>query len=231
MKLARLFSIMLIAVFAVAAIVASSASAIPLFTLPITKRGFTSSSGLAKLRVPSLKIEIDCATSTGAGVIVDDDAVSFKLHFLTCNAFTNGKGPCTIKNPGGAAGLIQTNLLTGLLGLLHEPAGHAGILFEPGPGTTGIFTTFAKIEKSTECEEHPESTVEGNVAGEFEPTGKKSTTGKITLAPTSATGKQKVTLILTLAGIIKPKLLSFGAVESTQEINSTITFEEAVEVM
>jgi hypothetical protein len=229
MKLARLLSVALVAVFALSAIVASSASAIPKFKLPITNRGFTILSGLSILRSPLAKVVVDCEKDSGAGTILGDDELDVRVHFLNCQAFVNNLGPCTIKNPGGTAGLILTELLIGLLGLLHEPNGAAGILLEPGPSAKKIFTTFALIEPSTNCEDKPESAVEGGVAGEFEPTGKLQTLGTVKLLAT-ASGKQKITLILTLNGIVKPKLTSFGALESSEETIDVIHFEEAVEI-
>jgi hypothetical protein len=208
----------------------SSASAIPKFKLPITNRGFTVLSGLSLLRTPSQGVVVDCTSDNGAGTILGDDEVDVKVHFLNCSAYIKNNGPCTIHSLGAPAGLILTELLTGLLGLLHEPNGAAGILLEPRG--SHVFTTFAAITAGTNCEEKPETAVEGSVAGEFEPTGKLQTLGTIKLLATSATGKQKITLILTLNGIIKPKLTSFGGnlVESTEETVDVIHFEEAVEI-
>jgi hypothetical protein len=226
MKLARLLSVAFIAVFALSAVVASSASAIPKFKLPITNRGFTILSGLSILRNIA-NVVVDCEKDSGAGTILNDDEVDLRVHFLNCQAFTNGKGPCTVKNPEGTNGLILTTLLLGQLGLLHEPNGAAGLLLKPKSGV--VFTTFAPIEKSAVCEEEIESAVEGSVAGEFEPTGKLQTLGTVKLLA-NASGKQKITLILTLAGIVKPKLTSFGVIESSEEAIDVIHFEEAVEI-
>jgi hypothetical protein len=225
MKVARLFGVALIAIVALSAMLASTASAIPKFKLPITKRGFLALSGTSVLRTPSEKDTVTCSSALSEGTILSDDEVDARIHYLGCSLEEGTKGPCTIKDPGGTAGLLLTELLLGLLGLLHSPEGAAGILFEPKTGH--VFLEFAAT--TTPCST-VEVAVEGSVAGLFSPTGKLSSTGLIIVAPTSATGKQEVQLILTLFGIVKPKLISFGAAESTQEQHALVEYEEAVEV-
>jgi hypothetical protein len=230
MKFIRSLSTVLVAVFLASAIVVSSASAIPKFRLPITNRGFTVLGGLSILRTQSARETIDCDSDIGTGTILSDDEIKVKVHFLNCKAYINNRGPCTIHSPGAPVGLILTELLTGLLGLLHEPNGAAGILIEPRG--SHVFAAFASIESSAECEAEPETDVEGTVAAEFEPTGKLQTLGTVRFLPLSATGKQKITLILTLNGVVKPKLTSFGGVfiESTVESVDVVHAEEAVEI-
>lgn len=225
MKVARLFGLVLVAVFTMGAILSSTASAIPKFKLPITKRGFTASSGTSVLRVPSEKDVITCGSSTSPGTILGDDEIDVKITFSGCSLEEGTNGPCTIKSVGATGAVILTTLLRGLLGLIDEEKGAAGILFEPKSGTE--FVTLAATAapcKSIETE------VAGKVAGLFSPTGKLQNTAQINLGPTSATGKQQVQLILVLGGLVKPKLTSFGAAESTQEQSANVKFEEAVEV-
>ena len=226
MKMLRLFGVALVAVFTLGAMLTSTASAIPKFVLPITKRGFLAVSGLSILRAPSEKLSIDCNKSHTAGIILGVDEMNAVIHFLGCTVEANGN-KCSIKSVGapGEEGLIITNLLKGLLGLLHSPNNAAGILFEPSGGH--IIVTLAATAPPCST---VESGFEGSVAGLFSPTGKLQSTALISLAPTSATGKQEVTLILTLAGVVKPKLIWFGAAETTEEIRADVTYEEAVEV-
>jgi len=225
MKVARLFGVALIAIVALSAMLASTASAIPKFKLPITKRGFVGLSGTSILRTPSIAATVTCSHAQAPGTILSDDEVDIKIHYAGCSLTVGKEGPCTIKNVGGTAGSLETELLLGLLGLLHSPEGAAGILFEPKTGH--VFLTFAETEAP--CKES-ETAIEGSVAGLFSPTGKLSATALIIVAPTSATGKQEVTLILTLFGVIKPSLKSFGAAEATQEQHALVEFEEKVEV-
>jgi hypothetical protein len=225
MKTARLFSIVFVVVGSLSATLVSAASAIPKFKLPITKRGFIALSGTSIIRTPSEKDTLVCSSAQAPGTILSDDEVDLRIHYLGCSLEQGSSGPCTIKDPGGTAGLLITNLLLGLLGLLHSPEGAAGILVEPKSGHT--FFTLAATE--TPCST-TESSFEGSFAGLFAPTGKLSATALIVIAPVSATGKQEIQLILTLFGIVKPKLEWFGAAETTQEQHALIEFEEAVEV-
>ncbi len=219
MKVSRLFSVALASVLVVCAMLASSASAIPKFKLPITKRGFTVSSATSVLRVASENDTVVCASANSAGLILGDDEIDLKVHFLGCFLEEGSSGPCTIKSVGapGTEGLVLTELLLGLLGLLHEPSGAAGVLFEPKTGH--VFTTFAPT--ASPCNTST-TAVEGSVGAEFSPTGKRQTTAVV--------GLGSVTLILTLSGVVKPKLSSFGAAASTEELCGSFTFEEAVEV-
>jgi hypothetical protein len=225
MKFARLFSAVLIAIVALSAILASTASAIPKFKLPITKRGFIGLSGTTVLRTPGESIAVTCSSAQAPGTILSDDEIDLRIHYLGCSLQQGSKGPCTIKDPGGTAGLVLTELLLGLLGLLHSPEGAAGILFVPKSGH--IFFSFAAT--SAPCST-VESAFEGSFAGLFSPTGKLSATALVVIAPVSATGKQEIQLILTLFGIVKPKIVWFGAAETTQEQHVRVEFEEAVEV-
>jgi hypothetical protein len=227
MKIARLVGVALVVVFAVSAMVAATASAaIPKFTLPITKRGITATSGTSILRTPSEKDVVTCSSSNAPGTILGDDEIDTKITYSNCSLEQGTAGPCTIKSVGAAgSNEIVTGLLLGLLGELKSPAGAAGILFEPKSGHV-----FLTLSATTSPCSTPETAIEGSVAGLLTPTGKKSTTGLITVTPVSATGKQEVTEITTLGGLIKPKLLAFAAAESTQQQEASVKFEEAVEV-
>lgn len=226
MKVARLLGVALMAVLAMSAFLASTASAIPKFKLPITNRGFVSLSLTSILRtLPPEEVTIICTHDVSAGTILGDDEIDVKVHFLNCREKTKTK-ECTVKSVGapGSEGLILTELLLGLLGLLHSPNGAAGILLEPK--SSHVFLTIAEEPGCGTLE----TAVEGSVAGLFRPTGKLQNTAEIVLAPVSATGKQEVTLILVLSGVVKPKLTSFGAAESSEETTDLVTYEEAVEV-
>ncbi len=194
MKLARLFTVALIAVFAMGAIFASGASAIPKFKLPITKRGFTADSGTSVLRTPSSNDTVTCGSSTATGTILGDDEIDTTIHFASCHLLEGINGPCTVKSVGATGSEVVTTLLRGLLGLLHQPEGAAGILFEPT--ASHVFVTFSPT--SSPCST-PTTAVEGSVAGLFSPTGKLQSTALINLGPTSSTGKQFITLNLNVS--------------------------------
>ncbi len=197
-KIAQAVTVPLMTVFAVGAILASSASAIPKFKLPITKRRFTATSGTAILRTPAESDEVRCGSSTAAGTILGDDEVSLRIHYLSCFLQEGTNGPCPIKSVGapGTEGLVLTLPLLGLLGLLHQPEGAAGILFEPSGVPNHVFVTFAPT--SSPCNTAT-TALEGSIAGLFLPTDKLQRTALINLGPTSATGKQFITLDLNVS--------------------------------
>jgi len=230
MKLARLFGIALTAFLAVSALLASTASAIPKFKLPITLRGFTAlslTSVLSSFASASESDVVICQHDVATGTIINDDEVFAKVHFLGCRAiFKNAteEKVCTAKGfiPGEPAqeeGLILTKLLRGLLGLLHQPNGAAGILFHANTGVV-----FVGIESPCTTE----TQVEGSLAGSFEPTGKLQNTAKINFVVTNK--KQAITLILVLSGEVKSSLKAFGIATATEESEDNVKFEEAVEV-
>jgi len=231
MKVARLFSLVLVAVVALSAMVASTASAIPKFKLPITKRNFTAESKTSTLAVGAETDIVTCPSSKSNGTILGDDEISVDILYTGCALKEKAGGECKVDSGSGAKepGLIITSLLTGLLGLVL-PGGAAGILFEP---TTGDENSFVKLLPLTGCTgANEEKAVEGSVAGVFTPTGKSSKTAEIILTLTGSVGarKQAVTQIDTLLGLIKPKLTSFGALASVQLQTAVVTFEENVEV-
>ncbi len=195
-KIAQAVTVPLMTVFAVGAILASSASAIPKFKLPITNRGFTAKSATSVLRTPSFNDTVTCGSSTATGTILGDDEIDTTIHFATCHLLEGTNGPCTIKSVGATGSEIVTNLLRGLLGLLHQPEGAAGILFEPKGAPNHVFVTFAPT--SSPCSTST-AALEGSIAGLFSPTGKLQNTALINLGPTSSTGKQFITLNLNIS--------------------------------
>ncbi len=225
MTIIRLQCAALIATLMAGALLASPASAIPKFKLPITKRGFTANAATSVFRTPGEHDTITCASGTMAGTILNEVTVLVKVEFSRCFLEEDENGPCTIKTVGSVGGSISAALTFGLLGLLHQPNGAAGILFEPS--ASHVFLTFAPT--GAPCRTST-TAVEGSVAGLIGGTGKLQNTGKVTFAVVSPTGKEAVSLILTLLGLIKPKLDAFGAAESTDEHVDSATFEEAVEL-
>lgn len=225
MKLSRLFGIALVVVFALSALVVSAASASdPEFTVLPTVKTFKSTSGLSILRSPTNSI--DCATDLDTGEIKTMDEVGkLIVTFHGCKEYTSAGTFCgTTKSVGGTEGLITTSTLRGLLGLVQGTK-NAALLLEPEAGKV-----FVKIAESTPCES-PELAVEGKLAGAYSPTGKLQTTGKLSFEPSTAGGdKQSIKEILVLAGLEKPELKSFGALESSEETIDTVEYGGNVEV-
>jgi hypothetical protein len=224
MKPVRLFGVMLIALFALSAVWVSAASAAdPEFTMLPTSPNFTSSGGLALLRSPT--VDVDCKTTLNTGTVTGMDSVgSVFVTFHGCEAYFHGGALCGVissTNQPAASGLITTNTLRGLLGLI-DPSKGAGLLLEPVSGK--VFVTLREA-----CEA-PETAVEGSIAGTVT-TGKLQSTQKLTFEPSTAGGTiQTIKEILVLRGLVKPKLQSFAIAESSEEVSDIVEFVGAVEI-
>jgi hypothetical protein len=231
MKVARLSTVVLVALFAIGASVTPSASALPKFGLPITKKGFTALTLTSVIRVqtsaePSFLV-ITCPRGQLTGSILDDDEVLTMVRFSSCTGREGEEAPCEVNSKGLTGGLILTELLRGLLGLLQGLPGlppGVGILFEAQTGHV-----YAQFKSCT-----LEIALEGSVAGLFvSPTTGKFQTAKIIFSVTGAglTTKQAIKEILVLRGLVKPKLSWLGVTTSTEQTEEDVTFEEAVEVI
>jgi len=233
MKVARLFCLVLAAVFAVGMVAASlaSASGDPEFIHLPAKKAFKSDSGVSVLR-SSLGEVVTCESDVDTGEITSMDEVGkVVVHFLGCSVKTGAGSVCTIKTEGvsGTEGLVITKTLRGLLGLVHndsEATTLVGILFEPE--TSNVFVQFAAT--GAPCET-PLTSVEGKVAGEISPILVLSNDSDINLQPSTVGGhKQRIAEILVLGALVKPKLTAFGAGESSEETFDLVLWEEPVEI-
>jgi hypothetical protein len=225
MKIARLVGLALVAVFAMSAIIASTASAFPEFLMLPTGKTFTGVSGVATLVAGTEKVT--CQKDTNTGEVTSMDSIGkVTVHFLECKG-ENGKAEtCTVKSAGApetTTGLIITNSLRGLLGEVAETEAKSkvGILLEPESGVT-----FVTLQGP--CLSPTEEAVEGTVAGELTPIKALQSTLKLILGVTSK--KQNIKEITVLAGLKKPKLTAFGIATATEETEDENTFEGKVEV-
>ena len=189
---------------------------------------FISTSGTSKLRDPSEATTLTCSTGAGQGDVASGDTLdNIVVRFTGCR-LTNTGGTCTIKSATTTKeGEIITTELKGLFGSVAktEATSEVGLLIEPKTGhTLAILGTTGSPCNTLE------TAVEGSIAGEATPVKTSQTTAKVAFAPVSATGKQKIKLISVLSGLVKPKLTSFGAAESTEELTEELTFEEAFEI-
>jgi hypothetical protein len=219
MKAAQLLSVALGTMLAIGAMVASTASAAdPEFVLLPTSKTYKSISGTSVMR--SSTATVICASSQSTGEITSMDAVGdVVVHLLGCKEETSG-GTCKISSKGlpNEDELILTDRLRGLLGLVHtteEATSLVGILFEPETGEA--FTTFNEDESP--CTHTPETSIKGNIASEATPIGRPVSTGSINLFPSAASPnkKNRIQEILILSGLVKPKLVTFGGIEATEE--------------
>jgi hypothetical protein len=179
---------------------------------------FTSTIGSSTLKA-SVDV-VTCKKGAGGGEIITSMSMrDVVLHFLECTSSGASKSGCTVKSTNTTgAGLILTATLRAFIGTVLPSKG-GGLLLLPASGKT--VTTLA----GNECTE--ETKVTGSVAGSILPTGKSVTTSKVTFA--AASGKQAITDIDTLSGLVKPELVAFS-VSATEEAAEEVTWGKAVEV-
>jgi hypothetical protein len=213
MKIARLAGLVLAAVMAIGLMAVSAANAQDVLFNPASGT-LTGLTGTAELT--SSVGTVTCNKSTSPGTIKNKDLVEIILHFLECKGAETGKTPCTVKNVGGGEGLILTNTLHGILGLVlpHIPA----ILLLPVAGKT--FVTL--IGEKASCLE--EIGVSGNVIGLIEPVGKSVKQGTIKFSEGNNTH-----FISSLGGLTISRLV-LGTTTAFENTNATIDFGQLTEV-
>jgi hypothetical protein len=221
MKIARLAYPALFAIVAMSLAAVSSASATePLFNP--AGATVTGDSGLAVLIRGAESI--DCLGSSFTGTIVNSLLIGHAvLHYLNCTSSGSGGNGCPINTPGAAAGLILTNTLHGILGLIL-PSKETGILFLPQSGN--IFFTLAE----NACTEETKAT--GNIAGLVEPVGVSTTTGRILFEREPGPGNTQAILDIDLThglGLVKPAFVLFAATATLAQLG-LVTFSVATEV-
>lgn len=143
------------------------------------------------------------------------------LHDTGCESISPA-GPrngCEVNSTGASSGLILTTTLHGILGLIL-PSKLPGLLLLPSSGKT-----FVTLEKNG-C--LPEASITGNIVALITPVATKTTKGILNFA-VSVSGKDEITDIDTLAGLITPELTELGA-EVALNQKDEVTFEKEVEV-
>ncbi len=222
MKIARLAGSILIATLAMSLLTASVALAEPEFK-PATGT-FAGTSGTSILSYDDGVYSLTCANSVTTGAKTSSTTVGGVIvHFLSCKADGETRGGCTAKSVGAAEGLIVTNTLSGILGLiLPKPASGSGVGLLLLPASSSIFVTLA----GNACTE--EAAVTGTVAGEALPINSSQLTGKLTFSGIGS--KAKIKAFDPSVGATKTaKLVDFGA-EASETLSESLTFSSATEV-
>jgi hypothetical protein len=223
-QLASLAFVAMLAMGLVVVTVATAAPPNPLF-LPVgqTVNGV---SGATKLTAPGVFIECKKDALTGNATVASLLLIAnIVLHYLECES-----GPvdgitlkCTsIKNPNGKPGLILTNTLHGILGLILPSKG-IGLLVLPVDGKTWF--ELAKTENANLELCSKATIVTGNAVGVIEPIGTHQLTGKLIFSSPNPTDFD----ITHGLGLLEPELSGFSTsvnVEQTEEL----TFGEPTEV-
>jgi hypothetical protein len=223
MKVFRLSGLVVVAVLAVSLMVVSVASAAPVFTP--TGATLTGTSGVSEFEAAGETLT--CEKDTLGGTVTSATLMGgIVVHYLGCSAKTTGGATCTVKSTNTtAAGLILTNTLHGVLGLIlpvpTPPASDVALVLLPISGST-----FWSMVGSGTCIETTK--VQGSVAGTLEPVGVSQTTGKLVL--TSSGGKESITDVdLSTGGLVAPELTSFGS-SMTETTTEGYTLSKATEV-
>jgi hypothetical protein len=222
MKIARLAGLMLVAVFAMSLVVASVAMAEPEF-VPATGT-FSGDSGTSILSADNGIDVVTCATNVASGSKTSSTTVGGVIvHFLNCKASGETKSGCTVKSAGAAEGLIVTNTLDGILGLiLPKPASGSGVGLLLLPSSGSIFVTLA----GNACTE--ETAITGTVAGEVLPIKSPQTTGKLTFNGTGS--KANIKGFDPSVGAAKTAKLVAFSFEASQTTAELLTFSATTEV-
>jgi hypothetical protein len=232
MRKVKIIGVTLVAVFALSALGAASASAVTpswfkggTIIAQGTTDTFTGSAGAGVLEAKGGLGTVKCKSDTSAGQITGPwTETKIVVIYKEC---AKGAKPCT--SAGQAAGTIKTNEVSGTNIYLDTLAkGHtkAGIALKPTTGT--VFVAFT-------CEGEVKNEVSGEVIGEALPlnAGTDKTEGTLTFV--QAGGKQKWTQ-MEEAGTEKV-LKAFSLIQSgigggpaSEPLVETLKFKEAVEL-
>jgi hypothetical protein len=227
MRIIRLVGLVFVAVVAMSVAVVSSASAFssnPLFA-PANKQSVTGEQ-TTKSTLEADGLAISCTSNHVISGVVSNALLigGVVIHYLGCTWVKGEKeSGCQASSTGAPSGLILTNTLHGILGLLL-PQNDTGILFLPVSGST--FVTFAAAEiggKSCGIQ----TAVQGSVAALITPVGTPSTTGTVTIVSAKEINEIDLTHGL---GLVKAKLVAFGGEASKLTQTDAVTFGELTEV-
>jgi hypothetical protein len=221
MKPARLAGIALIAILAISLVSAAAATA----ALPEFKpaSGTFKTLTLGNTTLTGGGNTLTCAASTGSGEITGAMSVGKVLvKFTGCTGENSSHTTCVVKSTAGGTGEIAVNTLRGLLGLILARVGDftsdVGLDLFPTPGSefTNLVGSCIVASKIT-----------GSIAGEVTPIGTLTLIGKLSLGATG--GKQDITTIDLLGGLMEPELEFFSAV-ATLSLGGDITLNVKTEV-
>jgi len=213
MKPARLAGVALIATLAMSLVsVAAASAALPEFK---PASGTFKTLTLGNTTVAAGGNTLTCSHITGSGEITGAMSVGKVLvKFTGCKAENVSKATCVVRSSSGGTGEIDTETLNGLLGLILATVGDftsdVGLYLFPASGT--VFTNLQGSCITT-------SKVTGSIAGEVTPIGTLTLIGKLRLGATG--GKQNITTIDLLGGVMEPELAFFGSVATVTLENDT----------
>jgi hypothetical protein len=144
------------------------------------------------------------------------------VHYLGCESLSTPTSTvkCQVNSKGSTGGLILTNTLHAILGLIL-PSKRTGALFLPQSGATLV-----ELEQSLPCTVATKIT--GNVVGELAPIGVDQVTGKTSFTLTAGVASVKDFDLTHGLGLVKPELNAFGepaALSQTVETETSVATE------
>jgi hypothetical protein len=236
MRISRLAGLVFVAVAVMSFIAVSSASAAgenPLFRSSSGSFGYlvSGTSGPGVLRSDAGAALVWCEKDLFHAFVESSLLVGNAfVHYLNCIWLVGPSGgtQCPGNSAGQTGGLILTNTLHGILGLVL-PSKETGILFLPVSGKQFVDFEESSNTAKEKCVEN--SAVTGSVAGVVSPVASGlSTTGKVVIGLTN--GNQNITDIdLTHGlGLVKPLLTVFSSNLTSLEQTDPVTFAEKTEV-
>jgi hypothetical protein len=227
MRITRLAGLALVAMLAMGLVVASGATAAssnPLF-LPIGQ-AVNGTSGVSTLTAFGTIIECKKNVLTGGATVSSSLLIAnIVVHYLECQSGPEGSSlRCTsIKNlSGGTPGLLVTNTLHGILGLIL-PRKEIGLLVLPVASKIWFELAETKNAAGELCSK--ETKVAGNIVGLIEPVGRHQTTGKLIFTPPNPTDFDLTHGL----GLVEPGLTLFSASANLSQTEE-VTFGESTEV-
>jgi len=225
MRLIRLAGLAAVAVVVIGVAGVPSASAFSSNPLFVPASGQTVTGEGGKTTLSGAGIAVSCTSTHLAGGVVSTGLLlgGVVLHYLGCE-YTKGEeeSGCPANSTGQPSGLILTNTLHGILGLLL-PSGETGIVFLPVSGAT--ISTLEAAEKSAKhCSLLTK--IQGDITVCVEPVGTSTTHGTI---KTLTKEINEVDLTHHL-GLIKAKLIGFGGAGAVLEQQDSLTFSASTEV-
>jgi hypothetical protein len=226
MKMLRLAGLLFVAVVAMGIVGVSSAAAElgnPLFTSKTGSFGQKLKAEGGESVLVANGLEAACEKNVATGEVSNALLIgNILIHYLGCRwrKGENGNNGCLANSTEQTGGLLLTNTLHAILGLIL-PSRQTGLLFLPSSGKT--FVTFLKSEAPTEgtgtsCS--VETAVTGNVAGAIEPALSFQTTFKILIGLSVGLPTSKDFDLTHGLGLVVPKLVAFGATGGLQQTES-----------
>ncbi len=168
-------------------------------------------------------LEAACEKNVASGEVSNALLIGhIVIHYLGCRwrKGEGGNNGCLANSSGQTGGLILTNTLHAILGLIL-PSRQTGLLFLPSTGSK--FTTLAAGVEPTEgpgkqCSE--ETALTGDVAGVLEPVLSFQTTFKVLIGLSGGLPTSKDFDLTHGLGLVVPKLVYFGGTAGLQQTDA-----------